>query len=164
MKCRPPRQTVLWWEDFRVGETVEMGSHTFTEEEIVAFARQFDPQPFHTDPEAARDSFYGGLIASGWHTCAVGMRMMCENYVNRALSMGSPGLDNIRWLNPVRPGDTVSYRRTVLETRASRSRPGAGLVKSRWEASNQRGEVVLTMEGWGMFGRRPSGSDRARQD
>lgn len=146
---------VLWWEDFEVGEIVEMGRHTFTEPEIIAFGRQFDPQPFHTDPAAARDSIYGGLIASGWHTCAVGMRLMCETYVNRTASMGSPGVENIRWLKPVRAGDTLSYRRQVLEARPSRSRPAAGLVKSRWEAVNQEGEIVLTMEGWGMFGRRP---------
>ena len=146
---------VLWWEDFKVGEVVEMGRYTFTEPEIVAFARQFDPQPFHTDPAAARDSFYGKLIASGWHTCAIGMRLMCETTINRTVSMGSPGVDNIRWLKPVRAGDTLTYRRHVLEARASRSRPEAGLVKSRWEALNQDGEVVLTMEGWDMFGRRP---------
>jgi acyl dehydratase len=145
---------VIWWEDFKVGERIEMGSHTFGAEEIIAFARQFDPQPFHTDPEAASESFFGGLIASGWHTCAVGMRLTVESHVNRARSLGSPGLDNIRWLKPVRPGDTLTYTRTVLETRASSSRPGIGLVKQRWEAVNQNAELVLTMEGWGMFGTR----------
>lgn len=150
-----PSQATLWWEDFSVGDSTEMGRHTFTEEEIVAFARQFDPQPFHIDREAAKASIYGGLIASGWHTCSVGMRMMCETYINRSISMGSPGVDNIRWLKPVRPGDTLVYSRTVLEARPSRSRPEAGLVKSRWEAVNQRGERVLTMEGWGMLARKP---------
>jgi acyl dehydratase len=150
-----PEQAPIWWEDFIAGETVEMGSHTFTSEEIIAFARQYDPQPFHIDPDAARASFFGGLVASGWHTCAIAMRLMCESYVNRTASMGSPGVDNIRWLNPVRPGDTITYRRTVLELRASKSRPNAGLMKSRWDAVNQRGEVVLTMEGWGMLGRKP---------
>jgi acyl dehydratase len=147
---------MIWWEDFKVGERIEMGRHTFTEAEIIAFAEQFDPQPFHTDPRAAKDSFFGGLIASGWHTCAVGMRLTVESHVNRTQSLGSPGLDNIRWLKPVRAGDTVSYSRVVLESRASASRPGAGLVRSRWEAVNQHGELVMTMEGWGMFGRRPS--------
>jgi len=147
--------TEIYWEDFQVGETVEMGRHTFGAEEIVAFGRQFDPQPFHTDPAAARDSFYGELIASGWHSCAIGMRLMCETYINRTRSMGSPGVDNIRWLAPVRVGDTLTYRRTVLDARTSRSRPDAGLVRSRWEAFNQAGVLVLTMEGWGMFGRRP---------
>ena len=148
-------QPELWWEDFKVGEIAEMGHYTFTEADIVAFARQYDPQPLHTDPAAARGSFYGGLIASGWHTCAIGMRLMCETYINQTVSMGSPGVDNIRWLKPVRPGDTLTYRWHVLEARASRSRPEAGLVKSRWEAVNQDGDQVLTMEGWGMFGRRP---------
>jgi len=147
---------MLYWEDFRPGETDEIGRHTFTEAEIVAFGRQFDPQPFHTDPEAAKASFYGGVIASGWHTCAVGMRLMVEHYIGRAASAGSPGVDNIRWLAPVRPGDTITYRRLILEARPSGSKPGLGLVRSRSEALNQRGETVMTMEGWGLFRRRPA--------
>ena len=150
------QKDTLWWEDFKPGDVSEMGSHTFTEREIVEFARQFDPQPFHTDPEAAGRSFFGGVIASGWHTCCIGMRLMCETYINRTVSMGSPGVDNVRWLKPVRAGDTITYRRVVLEARPSGSRPEAGLVKSRWEAVNQAGEIVMTMEGWGMLGRRPA--------
>jgi acyl dehydratase len=146
---------MMYWEDFRPGDRIEMGRHTFGAEEIIAFARQFDPQPFHVDPEAAKKSFFGGLIASGWHTCSIGMRLTVESHVNRTASLGSPGLDNIRWLKPVRAGDTISYSRVVLESRASESRAGVGLVKSRWEAVNQAGETVMTMEGWGMFGRRP---------
>ena len=146
---------VLYWEDFKVGETLEMGCHRFSAQEIIDFGRQFDPQPFHVDPEAARASFYGELIASGWHTCAVAMRLMCDSYVNRTRSMGSPGVDNIRWLAPVKAGDTLTYRRTALEARASRSRPDAGLVRNRWEAINQDGVLVMSMEGWGMLGRRP---------
>jgi acyl dehydratase len=147
---------MVWWEDFRVGERSEMGAHTFREDEVLAFGRQFDPQPFHSDPGAARGTVFGGLIASGWHACAVGMRLMVESYISRTSSLGSPGIDNLRWLKPVRPGDTVTYSRIVLESRASTSRPGVGLVKHRWEAVNQAGELVLTMEGWGMFGRRPA--------
>jgi acyl dehydratase len=147
---------MIWWEDFKAGDRIEMGTHTFGAEEIVAFARQFDPQPFHTDPEAAKNGFFGGLIASGWHTCAIGMRLTVESHLKETRSLGSPGLDNIRWLKPVRAGDTLSYSRVVLEARASASRPDAGLVKSRWEAVNQHGELVMTMEGWGMFGRRPA--------
>jgi acyl dehydratase len=147
---------VIYWEDFRVGDTLEMGTHTFSEAEIIAFGRQFDPQPFHIDPEAAKKSLFGGLIASGWHTCAIGMRLMCERYLNDAASLGSPGVDNIRWLAPVRPGDTLAFRRTVLEARGSTTRPDMGLVKNRWEASNQHGELVLAMEGWSMLGRRPA--------
>ena len=146
---------LLYWEDFPAGDTMEVGSHTFTEHEIIAFARQFDPQSFHVDPEAARKSVFKGLIASGWHTCAIAMRLMVDKYVARSASLGSPGLDNIRWLAPVRAGDTVTYRRTITAARASESKPRVGLVHTRWEALNQRGETVMTMEGWGMFRRRP---------
>ena len=145
---------MIWWEDFKVGQQAEVGRHTFTADEIIGFGRQFDPQPFHVDPEAAKKSVFGGLIASGWHTCAVGMRLMVEGYINRTASLGSPGIDNIRWLKPVRAGDTIAYRRIVIEARASTTRKGVGLVKHRWEAVNQHGELVLTMEGWGFFGRK----------
>ncbi len=146
---------MIWWEDFKVGERSEMGRHTFGEKEIVDFAKQFDPQPFHIDAAAAAKTPFGGLVASGWHTCAVGMRLMVESYIGRTVSLGSPGIDNVRWLKPVRAGDTLVYARTVIESRASTSRKGVGLVKHRWEAVNQGGETVLTMEGWGMYGRRP---------
>lgn len=146
----------LYWEDFETGSVHDMGVHTFTEAAIIAFAREFDPQPFHVDPVAARTSAFGGLVASGWHTAAIGMRFACDSFINRTVSMGAPGVESLRWPNPVRPGDTITYRRRVLETRASKSRPGMGLVRSRWEAVNQRGEVVLELEGWGMFGRRPA--------
>jgi acyl dehydratase len=147
---------MMWWEDFQVGERADMGRHTFVEEEILEFGRSYDPQPFHADPAAARQTFFGGLVASGWHTCAIGMRLMVESYLKRSNSLGSPGVDSVRWLRPVRPGDTLTYSRLVLETRASATRPGVGLVKQRWEAVNQAGELVLTMEGWGMFGRKPA--------
>ena len=143
-----------YWEDFQIGERAELGRHTFTEEEIVEFGRRYDPQPFHIDVEQAKQSAFGGLIASGWQTCAIGMRLMVEGYIRQTVSLGSPGIDNIRWLKPVRPGDTIAYSRIVLESRASTTRKGVGLVKHRWEAVNQRGELVLTMEGWGMFGRK----------
>jgi acyl dehydratase len=146
---------MIWWEDFKVGERSEMGRHTFGEEEIVAFARQFDPQPFHLDAKAAAGTPFGGLIASGWHTCAVGMRLMVDQYIGRTVSLGSPGIEDIRWLRPVRAGDTLTYSRTVTESRASTTRAGVGLVKHRWEAVNQSGQTVLTMEGWGMYGRKP---------
>ena len=143
-----------YWEDFQIGERAELGRHAFTEEEIVEFGRRYDPQPFHIDVESAKQSAFGGLIASGWQTCAIGMRLMVEGYIRQTVSLGSPGIDNIRWLKPVRPGDTIAYSRIVLESRASTTRKGVGLVKHRWEAVNQRGELVLTMEGWGMFGRK----------
>lgn len=145
----------LYWEDFEAGSETEIGRHTFTQASIIAFAREFDPQPFHIDPEAAKRSAFGGLVASGWHTCSVSMRLMCDHYINRTVSMGSPGLESVRWPNPVRPGDTVTFRRRILETRASRSRPQMGIVRTQWSGVNQRGETVLEMDGWGMFGRRP---------
>ena len=147
---------LLYWEDLKDSGSVDMGSHTFTEADIIDFARQFDPQPFHLDPEAAKNSFFKGLIASGWHTCCVAMRLMVDKYVSRSASLGSPGLDNIRWLAPVRAGDTITYRRITTAARVSESKPDIGLLQSRWEAINQRGETVMTMEGWGMFRRRPS--------
>lgn len=152
---------LLYWEDLQHEGTVVIGSHTFTGEEIIAFALQFDPQPFHVDPEAAKNSFFKGLIASGWHTCSVGMRLLVVKYVNRSASLGSPGLDNIRWHAPVRAGDTITYRRVILAARPSESKPEIGLLQSRTEATNQHGELVMSMEGWGMFRRRPAGTGRA---
>jgi len=146
---------VIFWEDFEVGDVTEMGRHTFSEEEIVSFGRQYDPQPFHVDKAAAEQGPYGGLIASGWQVCAVGMRLVDETFMNDTESYGSPGIEKVRWLKPVRPGDTLSYRMTVVESRASASRPKVGLVKHLWEAFNQSGELVLTLEGWAFFGRRP---------
>jgi acyl dehydratase len=146
---------MMWWEDFKVGDTAEMGRHTFSAEEIVAVARQFDPQPMHLDAQAAKEGFFGGLTASGWHTCAVAMRLKCESYLNKSKALGSPGVDEIRWLVPVRAGDTTTYTRSVLATRASATRPGVGLVQQCWEAYNQRSEKVMRAVGWGMFGRRP---------
>ena len=147
---------MLYWEDFTPGQTDEIGRHTFSEHEMIEFARQFDPQPFHTDPEAAKQSFFGGLIASGWHTCAIAMRLMVQKYIGQAASAGSPGVDNIRWRAPVRPGDTITYRRVILAARPSESKPDLGLLQTRTEALNQRGEIVMTMEGWGLFRRAPA--------
>ncbi|HTN28463.1 MAG TPA: MaoC family dehydratase [Burkholderiales bacterium] len=147
---------MLYWEDFTAGQTDEIGRHTFSEQEMIEFARQFDPQPFHTDPEAAKQSFFGGLIASGWHTCAIAMRLMVQKYIGQAASAGSPGVDNIRWRAPVRPGDTITYRRVIVASRPSQSKPDLGLLQTRTEALNQRGEIVMTMEGWGLFRRAPA--------
>jgi acyl dehydratase len=151
-------QHKLYWEDFKVGDTAPMGEKVVERDEIIAFARAYDPQPFHIDEEAARGSMFGGLIASGWHTCAMVMRMMVDSYLNDSASLGSPGIDNVRWLRPVRPGDTIRAQRFVVETRASQSKPEIGLVKSRWEVRNQHDELVMTMEGTGMFGRRSLGA------
>jgi len=125
-----------YFEDFRVGETGALGTHTITEVEIVAFARKYDPQPFHVDPEAARATFFGGLIASGWHTCAILMRLSVEAARREeAAATGSPGVDSCRWLEPVRPGDTLSARTEVLEAWPSRSKP-FGFVRRRLEMLN----------------------------
>jgi acyl dehydratase len=147
-----------YWEDFKVGEVHQIGEKRVDKDEIIVFAKQFDPQPFHVDEAAAKASIYGGLIASGWHTVALVMRMMCDSYMLDSASLGSPGIDNLKWLKPVRPGDTIRAQRTTLEVRASASRPEMGLVKTRWEVINQNGERVMTMEGYGMFRRRNPGS------
>ena len=143
-----------FWEDFKVGEVHPLGEKRVEKDEIIGFAKQFDPQPFHVDEAAANASVYGGLIASGWHTVALVMRMMCDSYMLDSASLGSPGVENLKWLKPVRPGDTIRAQRTTIEVRASASRPEMGLVKTRWEVFNQNGEQVMTMEGYGMFGRR----------
>ena len=147
-----------YWEDFKVGEVEQIGVKRVDKDEIIAFARQYDPQPFHIDEAAAKQSMYGGLIASGWHTCAMVMRMMCDAYMLRSASVGSPGIDNLKWLKPVRPGDTINARRTTLETRESKSKPDIGIVNNLWEVFNQDGEMVMTMQGYGMFRRRNPGS------
>lgn len=151
---------LLHWEDFRVGERHELGSLQVSREDIIAFASKYDPQPFHVDEAMAKQSMFGGLIASGWHTCALVMRMMCDSYLLRSASVGSPGIDNLKWLKPVRPNDRLRGFRTTLEVRGSKSRPEVGLVKSLWEVFNQRDEMVMTMEGYGMFRRRNPGSER----
>jgi acyl dehydratase len=147
----PPRTPRYYWEDFVVGSVREFGAMPVTREAVLAFAREFDPQPFHLDDAAAAQSLFGKLAASGWHTCAMAMRMMCDEYVLDSASLGSPGIDNLRWLKPVFPGDTLSMRLTILAARPMNSRPGVGLVQSRWELFNQQREAVLSMEGWGMY-------------
>ena len=150
---RPASQ--LYWEDFPVGLVREFGHTLVTREATLDFAGQFDPQPFHLDDAAAAGSMFGRLSASGWHTCAMAMRMMCDGYLLHSASMGSPGIDELRWLAPVYPGDTLRMRITVLAARPMASRPGVGLVNNHSQVLNQDGVVVLSMKGWGMFGRRP---------
>lgn len=148
-------QSTWYWEDFREGEVRDFGEKHVSREEVVRFASEFDPQPFHLDDEAAQRSMFKGLAASGWHTAAMAMRMMCDGYLLRAASLGSPGIEHMKWRVPVRPGDTLRLRLTVLESRPLKSKPGVGLVKSRHEVLNQHGQVVMEMEGYGMFGMRP---------
>jgi acyl dehydratase len=146
----------LFWEDFPLGRVREFGGRTISREASIAFAREFDPQPFHLDDAAAEASLFGRLAVSGWQTAATTMRMVCDAYLLDAASLGSPGIDNLKWLKPVFPGDTLSVRMTVLEARPMNSRPDVGLVKSGWEVMNQSRDVVMTMQGWSMFRRRPA--------
>jgi len=143
-----------WFEDFPVGMEVEIPGPVLTRESILEYARRYDPQPFHVDEEAAKQSVYGGLIASGWHTVSLAMRMICDAYLLDAASLGSPGVNQVRWLKPVRPGDAIRLRMTVLEAKPSKSKPDRGTVLHRWDVLNQDGETVMTMEGYGMFRRR----------
>jgi acyl dehydratase len=148
--------TGRYFEDFRPGEVIELGSRSVSAEEIIAFARDFDPQPFHVDPERARQSAFGGLIASGWHTAAIYMRLTVDGLISAAAnSMGSPGIDGIEWLKPVRPGDTLTGRVTVVDAIPSKSRADRGTLKTLGELMNQHGEVVMRIRGAGFFGRRP---------
>ncbi len=132
-----------WFEDYVPGAVHDLGSVVVDEQEVIAFARQFDPQPFHLDKERAEESVFGGLIASGWHTACMAMRLIVDHYLSEASSEGSPGIDELRWLRPVRPGDQLTVRITVLDARRSRSRPERGIVRSQIDTLNQDGEVVM---------------------
>ncbi|MBK9082339.1 MAG: MaoC family dehydratase [Rhizobiales bacterium] len=144
----------IFFEDFRPGEVFSFGDREVTREEIVAFASAYDPQPFHLDEEAGRRSILGGLAASGWHSACLLMRLNCDHWLNETASLGGPGVEEMRWLKPVYPGDRLSVRRTVLEARASASRPALGIVGFLFEVANQRGDVVLTQKNAIMVGRR----------
>ena len=146
-----------YFEDFFAGQEIALGSRLVTEEEIIGFATAFDPQPFHVDHAAAAASMYGAVIASGWHTCSMMMRMVVDGLMATASSMGSPGLEKVRWILPVRAGDTLSVSYLTTAVKASSSKPDRGVVWSTWRALNQHGELVCTVEGMGMFGRRPPG-------
>lgn len=140
-----------YFEDFKPGDVMTHNGISLSEDEILEFASKYDPQPFHTDPAAAAQTIYGGIIASGWQTASTTMRMMYESFIKDSSSMGSPGLDSIRWLIPVRPGDVLTLRVTVQETRRSRSKPDRGIVISNTETLNQHGEVVMTFSGMSMY-------------
>jgi acyl dehydratase len=147
-----------YFEDFQPGEVIQVGSYVMPREEIIAFARQFDPQPFHVDDEAARRSIFGGIIASGWHTASVCHRLLVDSLLKVTASMGSPGLDELRWLLPVRPGDEISVRLEVLSLTPSRSKPDRGSIKTRMEVRNQKNELVMTEVATVLFSRRPPAS------
>ena len=134
------------FEDFPVGSTFALGPYPVSRDEVIAFAKEFDPQPFHLDDEAADASLLGGLAASGWHSCAMMMRMMVDGFLAGSTAQGSPGVDYVKWLKPVRPGDVLSGTMTVLEARVSAKRPTLGVAKFHNAVVNQNGEIVLETE------------------
>ena len=143
-----------FFEDYHDGNVNEFGTITISEPEIIEFARRYDPQSFHLDREKATASQFGGIIASGWHTISLAMRLYVDHYLSHKASLASPGVDEIRWPKPVRPGDTLRIRITVLEARPSRSKPDRGIVRARVEAMNQKDELVLSMIVMSILGRR----------
>lgn len=146
MDVRKAAADVRYFEDYAPGLVVECGTVTIDEDAIVTFAGQFDPQEFHTDPALAADGPFGGLIASGWHTASLMTRLVVTRYLSGVSSLGSPGIDELRWTAPVRPGDALSVRVTVLAARLSRSKPDRGLIHSLVEVRNQDAELVLALK------------------
>lgn len=147
-----------YWEDFTPGWSYESRAASISGADIKRFAREYDPQPYHTDDEAAKATPFGGLIASGWHTCSVAMRLMCDGYLLESSCIGSPGLEELRWLKPVRPDDKLRLRATVLEQTPSRKQRGRGTVKFRWDVLNQNNDVVCSMIGRQHYLRRVAAS------
>ena len=155
--CRAIHCSVtIYFEDFVPGRVFELGTVEVGAEEIIEFAERYDPQPFHIDPVAAEDSPFGGLIASGWHTCALYMRQLFDGLIQDSSSQGSPGMEELRWLAPVRPSDRLTATYCVEEVAPSSSNPQRGTVLFRSEMVNQDGVVVLRMRGRGLYGRRPT--------
>ena len=152
MQYKAPR----YWDDHEIGQKFDLGSTSFTADEIVEFASKYDPQSFHIDAAAAGRSMFGGLIASGWHVIAKLMRLFVDNYVDQRTALGSPGVDEVRWLKPVRPGDTLQVWVECAGKVPSRSRPEMGIVHEQWRATNQKGELVLTIKGINMVRRKPA--------
>jgi acyl dehydratase len=146
------------FEDIRAGQVYEFGTITVSEKDIIDFARQFDPQDFHLDPAKAASSLFGGIVASGWHTTSIAMRLYVDHYLSHIANLGSPGVEDIRWPNPLRPGDTLRIRVTILEARPSRSKPDRGIVRVHVEAINQTDNLVLSMTGVSLVGRRRESS------
>jgi acyl dehydratase len=152
------------WEDFQPGQVTEHGPRLITREEIIAFAAEFDPQPMHLDEDAASASMLGGLAASGWHTCCIAMRMISDGVLDGTSFMGAPGVEEVRWLAPVRPGEEIRLRLTILETRASRSRPDMGFVKFGYQVFGPGERLLMTLTVIPMFGRRqPAAPDAQAQ-
>jgi len=155
----PATARPLAFEDLQAGQQRSFGPRVLTKEEIVSFGRDWDPQPFHVDEAAATRSPFGGLIASGWQTAALCMRMVVDGMLAQSTSMGSPGLDELKWLKPVRPGDALSVEVSVLEVTPSKSKPDRGSVKIGYHCTNQRGESVMTMVARVLFLRREAAPD-----
>lgn len=146
-----------YFEDIAIGSVLEFGSKTMTKTEIIDFATKYDPQPFHIDEDAAKSSIYGSLIASGWHTAGVTMRMMVDSMVDDRAGLGSPGIDNLKWLIPVRPGDTLRVRNEVVDKKRSQSRPNMGTIFGTIEVFNQQNELVMSFNSIGMTLARTTG-------
>jgi acyl dehydratase len=144
-----------YYEDFHVGELIDLGSLQVSQADIIGFAQQYDPQPMHLDPNAASFTIYGGLIASGWHTGALFMRLLVRNLIAQTSSLGSPGMEELSWPAPVRPSDTLAAEIEVLTTRLSNSRP-MGIVRWRGQMRNQNGQLVMTAIGTNFFGLKPA--------
>jgi acyl dehydratase len=150
MTATPVNLKDRFFEDYREGEQFEFGEYLITEEEIIEFATRFDPQPFHINKAAAAETIFGGLIASGWMTASIGMRMLVDNFISVKSSMGSPGVDEMRFVKPVRPGDRLRLRLSIMSARKSQSKPDRGLLHFFQEIVNQNNEVVLSLKGWVM--------------
>lgn len=144
----------LFYEDFPVGRSFQLGPVEVTREQVISFATSFDPQPFHLDDGAAAATHFGRIAASGWHVCAMAMRMLCDAYLLDSASLGSPGVDALKWTAPVYPGDSLTGVMTVLESRVSKTKQHLGLLRTRTELFNQKGTLVLSLQGWAMMRRR----------
>jgi acyl dehydratase len=151
----------LYFEDFREGDTASYGAYPVTREEIVSFASLYDPQPMHLDEEAGKASILGGLAASGWHSCAILMRILCDSWLNDAAALGAPGIDEVKWLRPVRPGAVLSVRHTVLKTRASATKPDRGFVLFHFELLEPDGAIAMEQTNSLMFARRDGAAEAA---
>ncbi|NNF80359.1 MAG: MaoC family dehydratase [Rhizobiales bacterium] len=156
MSAPGPDQDLLYYEDFAVGEPFETGNYEVTAEEIIAFAREYDPLPFHVDEELAAETMTGGLIASGWHVLSMQMKMIYDGILYRTASMGSFGLDEVKWIAPVRPGNLLTLKRTALSKRVSKRRPEMGIIQFKWEVYDQTGELKSTTVGANLIQTRAS--------
>lgn len=150
-------EALLYFEDFVVGTRQVYGSVSVSAADIIAFAEEYDAQPMHVDPQAAEQSMFGGLVASGWHSCCLMTRLMCDGFLLGSAALGAPGIQDVKFLQPVRPGDILRLETVVRDGRISQSRPRIGLVGLHFELINQRGACVLTMDNVMMIRRRPQG-------